>query len=779
MFYMLSFVFLVTIVSVDMSIGYSPGLDPSLVAWWRLDETAGTAAFDSSTNGNDGILNGDPQWVEGKINGALDFDGDGDYVDCGNPDSVFDITGELTVAAWVNIRSLPTGWSPAVVKGENAWRISTNNTQTSFHFGINYWETANYAVNGSIEVSMNEWHHVCGTFDGTTIALYVDGVADGTVVNDIGIGVNTTNLWIGGNPEVTYEQRNWDGLIDEVGIFSRALTAAEIQGVMKGFTDPSLSAQPYPLDAMDDIPRDVVLNWIPGRYAHTHNVYLGTDFDDVNDADSSSPLLVGPGISQSTFSPGRLDFDQTYFWRVDEVNAPPDNTVFKGNVWSFTVEPFSYPIPAANIIPTASGQSAGQGPEKTIDGSGLDENDLHSAIPEDMWLSSPGEPGSAWIQYEFDKPYKLYEMLIWNYNGDSILSLYGIKEVTIEYSADSITWTQANVSELAQASGAAGYAANTIVPFDGAQVKYVKVTANNNWIGGTGLFNKYGLSEVRFMYIPVNARMPNPGSGATKVAIDTALSWRPGRDAAEHNVYLDTDQQAVAGRTAAVVTVPQASFNPLSLDLDTTYYWSVDEVNNSEITPVWQGDTWSFSTAAYLVVDDFESYNDIATGEEGSKLVYETWIDGYDNPSVNGSTIGYVSGASMDTDIVHGGDQSVPLIYDNRTASKSEVTVSTSNLPIGSDWTIGAPEILVLWFYGDPNNAATGQLYVKLNNSKLLISGINLTQAAWQNAEVSLADFGINLANVTQLVIGLERTGATGSEGILFMDDIRLYKLVP
>ena len=236
---LLSFIFLLILVPADMSLGYSLGLDPSLVAWWRLDETAGTTAFDSSANGNDSILNGDVQWVNGKINGALDFDGDGDYVDCGNPNGAFDITGQLTVAAWVNIRSLPTAWSPAVVKGENAWRISTNSSQTSFHFGINYWETANYAVNGSIEVSMNEWHHVCGTFDGTTIALYVDGVADGTVVNDIGIGVSNTNLWIGGNPEVTYEQRNWDGLIDEVGIFSRALTAAEIQGVMKGFTDPS------------------------------------------------------------------------------------------------------------------------------------------------------------------------------------------------------------------------------------------------------------------------------------------------------------------------------------------------------------------------------------------------------------------------------------------------------------------------------------------------------------------------------------------------------------
>jgi hypothetical protein len=82
---------------------------------------------------------------------------------------------------------------------------------------------------------------------------------------------------------------------------------------------------------------------------------------------------------------------------------------------------------------------------------------------------------------------------------------------------------------------------------------------------------------------------------------------------------------------------------------------------------------------------------------------------------------------------------------------------------------------LVLWFYGDPNNAGTEQLYVKLNSSKLTISGIDLTLAEWQSAEIPLADFGIDLTNVTQLVIGLERTGA-GSEGTLFMDDIWLYK---
>jgi hypothetical protein len=331
---------------------------------------------------------------------------------------------------------------------------------------------------------------------------------------------------------------------------------------------------------------------------------------------------------------------------------------------------------------------------------------------------------------------------------------------------------------LTQASGTADYTANTTVPFDDVEVKYVKINADNNWVGGTGIFNQYGLSEVRFLYIPVDARKPAPEDGAIDVAVDTALSWRPGREAVEHKLYISTDQDAVMNGTAPVVTVTGASYGPLSLSLGSDYFWRVDEVNNAEATNLWPGDTWSFSTQEYLVVDDFESYNDINTGEEGSNLVYDTWIDGYNNPSANGSTMGYSEAfqPTMETDTVHGGRQSAPLIYDNSIASKSEVTASTSALSVGSNWTESDPETLVLWFYCDPNNAGTERLYVKLNSSKQIISGIDLTLAEWQSAEIPLADFGINLANVTQVVIGLERTGATGGVGILLMDDIMLYK---
>ncbi len=175
-------------------------------------------------------------------------------------------------------------------------------------------------------------------------------------------------------------------------------------------------------------------------------------------------------------------------------------------------------------------------------------------------------------------------------------------------------------------------------------------------------------------------------------------------------------------------------------------------------------------------MDDFESYNDIDTGEDGSNLVYETWIDGYNNPSTNGSTMGYVVAykPSMETSIVHGGEQSAPLVYDNSTASKSEVTASTSDLSIGRDWTIGNPETLSLWVYGDPNNPATEQMYVKINSAKIVISGVDLTQAVWQEVTIDLATFNTNLSNITTFSIGIEKTGATGGSGMVFIDDIRL-----
>ena len=156
-----------------------------LVGYWKLDETGGTTAKDSAGT-NDGVLRGDPQWqpYDGCIDGALLFDDtdDANYVNCGHS-SVFDITDAITVAAWVTIDTVNKYWQTIVAKGDSAWRLSTQEKNRRFHFAVCGDPWVNL-VNGSTEVPAGEWHHVCGTYDGQMIRLYVDGTLDASAVSN-------------------------------------------------------------------------------------------------------------------------------------------------------------------------------------------------------------------------------------------------------------------------------------------------------------------------------------------------------------------------------------------------------------------------------------------------------------------------------------------------------------------------------------------------------------------------------------------------------------------
>jgi len=210
----------------------------------------------------------------------------------------------------------------------------------------------------------------------------------------------------------------------------------------------------------------------------------------------------------------------------------------------------------------------------------------------------------------------------------------------------------------------------------------------------------------------------------------------------------------------------ETSFMP-DIVLGETYYWQVLETDVAALA----GDIWSFSTQEFLVVDDFESYNDIEAGRPDSDLVYETWSDGFEI-ATNGSTMGYAVPfqPTMETDTVHGGRQSAPLMYDNSAAALSEVTANPAGLPIGSDWTRASIRALTLYVHGSEDNLG-GQLYVKVNGVKLPQIA-DLAAELWQEVNVDLASFGVNLQNVTSLTIGIE---GFGSSGLVYIDDIRLY----
>ena len=229
-------------------------------------------------------------------------------------------------------------------------------------------------------------------------------------------------------------------------------------------------------------------------------------------------------------------------------------------------------------------------------------------------------PTPVWIQYQFDKAYKISELWVWNHNTEMETILgYGLKDVTIEYSLDGTTWTLLKETQFAQAQATAGYAHNTTVDFGGVLAQYVKITAKNNY-SLLGL-KQYGLSEVRFFYLPVQARMPQPAAAAKDVSVNASLDWRPGRDAASQNVYLGTDKAAVTNGTAPVQTVTNHGFTPGALDFGTTYYWKVDEVGAA----TYPGEVWKFTTEEYAVVDNFESYDD------KDNRIYDTWVDGLVN----------------------------------------------------------------------------------------------------------------------------------------------------
>jgi len=201
-----------------------------IVAYWSLDDSDGSLARDSLGRG-DGVLKGNPEWAKGQFGGALKFDGAGDYVDCGGGRSLgdlntwADITDAMTVAAWVNIPTVPTLWMAIVTKGDSAWRFLTNENQRKFAFAVTDHPQLQ-TVFGNIEVPTGEWQHVCGTYDGRTISLYVNGALDVTKAYNGVITTNAHNVYIGENEGAT--GRYFNGLIDDVVIFDHALSEDEI-----------------------------------------------------------------------------------------------------------------------------------------------------------------------------------------------------------------------------------------------------------------------------------------------------------------------------------------------------------------------------------------------------------------------------------------------------------------------------------------------------------------------------------------------------------------------
>jgi len=211
--------------------------DTGLVASYSFENDAN----DNSGNGLNGTLSvmgagNAATFVAGQVGMAIDLlpasaGTIGPYVDCGN-DAMFDFTEAYSVGAWVNIRDYVDNWRGIVAKGEDAWRLMMDmgKYQVAIAGSARGWPGAM----GATVIGLNEWHYICGTYDmnleEANGKIYIDGVVDGTLDDPDGIDKDTNPVWIGGdNGDTGWKPyRLFDGQIDEVRIYSRALSADEV-----------------------------------------------------------------------------------------------------------------------------------------------------------------------------------------------------------------------------------------------------------------------------------------------------------------------------------------------------------------------------------------------------------------------------------------------------------------------------------------------------------------------------------------------------------------------
>jgi len=136
--------------------------------------------------------------------------------------------------------------------------------------------------------------------------------------------------------------------------------------------------------------------------------------------------------------------------------------------------------------------------------------------------------------------------------------------------------------------------------------------------------------------------------------------------------------------------------------------------------------------------------------------------------------VGYDQPTFVEQSIVHSDKQSMPLFYTNTAGaaySEAERTFAAAQ-----NWTQAGAATLVLYFHGTEGN--TGQLYVKVNDSKVVYGGDagDIAKPQWQQWNIDLAPLGVGLQNITKLSIGIDGNGASGT---LYIDDIRLYRSAP
>jgi len=517
---------------------------------------------------------------------------------------------------------------------------------------------------------------------------------------------------------------------------------------------PKIAWKPNPPDGSQFIDQDADLSWNPGWGAKLHTVYFGDNFDDVNAA-SGSTAQIG-----TTYALDTLELGKTYYWRVDESDG---RQMYPGNVWSFTTTSGGGGIKGeyfnnANLIgspvltridPQVDFSFAGASPGLPVSATGWSARwtaDLNILFDDTYTFSVNSEGGTRlWIDGE-----QILNMWVsWvptEYAGLPIYLETGIHTLRLEYyhysnGEQHLYWTSPDITK-------------QIIPAGPLQP-------------------------------PTKANMPNPPNNAEDVKQTMLLSWAAGDNAALGQLYFGTDKEAVKN---ADTTSPEYKgsmelgaeiYDPGLLEMGTTYYWRVDSVNDLDTDSPWAGIIWNFTTADYLLIDDFEDY------DIGNKEIWWFWKDGLgygahgDEQAYGGNGTGSAVGIEtspsyMEESIVYRGTKSMPVYYDNSILKISEVELTLG----GIDLTQNDGTTLRINFRGIAENAAD-PLYVAINGVAVENTDPAAAQvvkwAQWNIPLQSFVDKGADVTNATSIAIGIGNSQQAGGTGTMYFDDIGVH----
>jgi regulation of enolase protein 1 (concanavalin A-like superfamily) len=580
-----------------------------------------------------------------------------------------------------------------------------------------------------------------------------------------------------------------------------------------------IAFNPIPSDGAKFVDINVVLGWTPGTLAIHHNVYIGSDRDEV--LNGTGRTYKG-AVDVNAFNPGPLAYETAYYWRINEDDGA---AIHDGDIWTFTTAPELVVTPdlvAWWRLDEGEGRNvfdwSGHGNHAKIIGSpqwvvgqvdsalsfsgGYDEYvdcgnaaslNITDAITISAWINTNDAGNSE------DNPYvtKGNNSYALRHDAGNSIGFYiyaggspflVLSAVTSAFNDAwhhiAGTYDGSNMTLYINGESMANTAHTGPIDISAFNVN-IGSDAAQTWMWYNGLIDDVriynrGLTrqEVQQVMLAKSefATRPSPANGSRPdIEHFTSLSWLPGGKAAQHDVYFGTDADTVAGAQTSDTTGiyrgrqdPNTYTPPEPLQAGQTYYWRIDEFNTDATISI--GRLWSFTISEYLIVDDFESYNDI------DNRIFDVWGDYFVNNT--GMTVGYFDPPFAEQNIIHGGSQAMYMHYDNDgtvnegtgyeqrgTLLYSEAEREWAN---PQDWTRRNVNGLVLWFRGIP--ASVGSLTATASGYRMTAAGLDIWDVADQ-LHFAYKQFSGN-GTVTARVVSISNTNSWAKAGVMIRESL-------